>query len=66
MDNYFSNLNKQIKDYFNILSEEIPEFLIYYINTPEMQMMQKLYSNPEFREVSLQANRIAHIFKGIE
>ena len=37
MDNYFSNLNKQIKDYFNILSEEIPEFLIYYINTPEMQ-----------------------------
>ncbi len=39
MDNYFSNLNKQIKDYFNILSEEIPEFLIYYINTPEMQRL---------------------------
>lgn len=45
-----------------------PEFVrvINKLNTPEMQMMQKLYSNPEFREVSLQANRIAHMFKGIE
>ena len=37
MNNYFDNLNPIIKEYFNILSEEIPGFLIEYINTPEMQ-----------------------------
>lgn len=37
MNNYFKNLNPTIKEYFNILSEEIPEFLNDYINTPEMQ-----------------------------
>ena len=37
MENYFENLNKTIKEYFNILSDEIPEFLNDYINTPEMQ-----------------------------
>lgn len=37
MKNYFKNLNEPIKQYFKILSNEIPDFLIEYINTPEMQ-----------------------------
>lgn len=37
MNNYFENLNKELKQYFNILSDEIPEFLYEYIDTPEMQ-----------------------------
>ena len=37
MNDYFSNLNETIKQYFNILSDEIPDFLYDYINTPEMQ-----------------------------
>ena len=38
MKNYFEELDKDIKEYFDILSGgEIPEFLIQYINTPEMQ-----------------------------
>lgn len=37
MSNYFENLNDTIKEYFNILSDEIPEFLYEYIETPEMQ-----------------------------
>lgn len=37
MSNYFSNLNEEIKEYFNILSDEIPDFLYDYIETPEMQ-----------------------------
>ncbi len=37
MNNYFETLDKTIKDYFNILSNEIPEFLYEYIDTPEMQ-----------------------------
>ena len=37
MNNYFENLNETIKEYFNILSDEIPDFLYDYINTPEMQ-----------------------------
>ena len=37
MNNYFEQLNGTIKDYFNILSDEIPDFLYDYINTPEMQ-----------------------------
>lgn len=35
--NYFDNLNETIRQYFNILSDEIPEFLYEYIDTPEMQ-----------------------------
>lgn len=42
MDNYFQNLNKTIKEYFKILSNEIPEFLYDYINTPEMQRIGKI------------------------
>ena len=38
MKNYFEELDKDIKEYFDILSGgEIPEFLIQYINTPEIQ-----------------------------
>lgn len=37
MSNYFNNLNETIKQYFNILSDEIPDFLYDYIDTPEMQ-----------------------------
>lgn len=37
MKNYFENLNKEMKEYFSILSDEIPYFLNDYINTKEMQ-----------------------------
>ena len=37
MESYFNNLSEPIKKYFNILSEEIPDFLYEYVNTPEMQ-----------------------------
>lgn len=37
MNTYFKNLNDTIKQYFNILSNEIPYFLYDYIDTPEMQ-----------------------------
>ena len=37
MKNYFEMLDKTIKEYFKILSDEIPDFLNEYINTKEMQ-----------------------------
>jgi len=37
MNNYLENLNETIQKYFKILSNEFPEFLYEYINTPEMQ-----------------------------
>lgn len=37
MNTYYKNLNGTIKQYFNILSNEIPDFLYDYIDTPEMQ-----------------------------
>lgn len=37
MNNYFDNLNDSLKEYFNVLSDEIPDFLLDYIETPEMQ-----------------------------
>lgn len=37
MNNYLQNLNETIQKYFKILSNEFPEFLYEYINTPEMQ-----------------------------
>ena len=35
--NYFENLNETLREYFQILSSDIPDFLLDYINTPEMQ-----------------------------
>lgn len=34
---YIESLNEEIKEYYKILSKEVPEFLYDYINTPEMQ-----------------------------
>lgn len=42
MGNYFENLDEKIKKYFSILSEEIPEFLEEYIQTPVMQKQSKI------------------------
>ena len=35
--NYLKNLNNEVREYFSILSSDIPDFLNDYINTPEMQ-----------------------------
>lgn len=37
MNDYFENLNDEIKEYFKILSPVFPEWLLEYINTPEMK-----------------------------
>ena len=37
MTNYIDSLEPLIKDYYKILSEDYPEFLNEYINTPRMQ-----------------------------
>ena len=37
MNDYLENLDKTIQKYFKILSNEFPEFLYDYINTPEMK-----------------------------
>lgn len=39
---YFETLDKKLKEYFNILSEEVPEFLYEYIGTPEMQKQGRI------------------------
>ena len=36
MEEYFNNLNEEVKEYLKILSPEFPEWLQEYINTPEM------------------------------
>jgi len=42
MYNYYDNLNKEIKEYFKILSPIFPEWLHEYINTPELQRIHKI------------------------
>lgn len=42
MKNYFENLNEELKEYFKILSPEIPEFLEEYIDVPEMDRISKI------------------------
>ena len=37
MNKYLDNLNDEVKEYFKILSPEFPEWLLEYIDTPEMQ-----------------------------
>lgn len=40
--NFYNNLNDMLKEYFHILSSEFPHFLHDYINTPEMQRLNKI------------------------
>lgn len=42
MNEYFENLNETIKEYFKVLSDEIPDFLYDYINTKPMQRIGKI------------------------
>lgn len=42
MQSYFENLNETIRQYFNILSDEVPDFLYEYIDTPEMQKQKEI------------------------
>ena len=42
MNEYFENLNETIKEYFKVLSDEIPDLLYDYINTPAMQRIGKI------------------------
>lgn len=36
MEEYFNSLNEEVRDYLKILSPEFPEWLLEYINTPEI------------------------------
>ena len=42
MNKYYESLNKEVKEYFSILSPEFPEWLLDYIDTPEMQRINKI------------------------
>lgn len=42
MISYFENLNETIKKYFSILSDETPDFLYDYIDTPAMQKQKEI------------------------
>ena len=39
MNSYFKNLNEEVNKYLKILSPEFPNWLMEYINTPEMQRL---------------------------
>lgn len=42
MTNYLDKLNPVVKEYYGILSEDFPEFLIDYIETPRMQKQDRI------------------------
>ncbi len=42
MGKYYDSLNNEIKEYFSILSPEFPEWLLEYIDTPEMERISKI------------------------
>ena len=42
MKSYLSKLDTEVKEYFNILSNEFPEWLLEYIDTPEMKRIGKV------------------------
>ena len=42
MSKYVENLNSEIRDYFSILSDDFPDWLLDYIETPEMQRLGKI------------------------
>lgn len=42
MVNYYDGLNDEVKEYFKILSPIFPEWLLDYINTPEMRRLNSI------------------------
>ena len=42
MNSYLDSLNDEVKEYFSILSPVFPEWLLEYINTPEMLRIGKI------------------------
>ena len=40
MNKYYSNIKKEVKDYFEILEPNFPEWLNEYINTKELLSQQ--------------------------
>lgn len=46
MSNYIDTLPEQIKEYFHILSPEIPDFIYEYIEAPEMQRLKGVSITP--------------------
>ena len=42
MKKYLESLNNEIREYFSILSPTFPEWLLEYINTPEMRRISKI------------------------
>ena len=42
---YLNTLNEEVKKYFEILSPEFPNWLLEYIDTPEMQRIGKISMN---------------------
>lgn len=45
MSKYLENLNEEVREYFKILSPEFPDWLLEYIDTPEMQRMKDISMN---------------------
>ena len=45
MSKYLNSLNKEVKEYFKILSNDFPEWLEDYIATKEMQRLSKISMN---------------------
>ena len=45
MNNYLENLDEEVREYFKILSPEFPEWLIEYIETPEMKRIHGISMN---------------------
>ena len=45
MSKYLDSLNNEVKEYFKILSNEFPEWLNDYIETPELQRIGKISMN---------------------
>ncbi len=64
---YYHNVNHEIKQYFNILASEIPDFLIPYIETNTMQRLKDIsyfcgmeYGNKELYQFKYYVSRLDH------
>lgn len=66
MEKYFERLKEPIKEYFDILSPEKPEFIEEYIQTPEMQKQAGIsvscgtYYSKLFPEITLWYSSLEH------
>ena len=58
MSKYFEEISEEIKEYFHVLSKDIPDFLYEYVEAPEIRRLSGVSISPGTNHTKIFNNRI--------